>query len=403
MNTDLSTHASPSRRLRSPLLWSGITYWFFFGAIGTLSPFLGPYYRHLGLTGAQVGLLSAVPPIAIAVLAPIWGAAADRRGIHRRVLRIVIPPAAITIVLLTQVSGFVAILLLIALWAMLMAPVLPILDSYAITLSEAHGQSYGRLRLWGTLGYMLSVVGVGWWMRTAPRTSFLFVYVALLACLLLATVGLPASQNRTSSAGPRMQSNLKVLLRGQPALALLLVVSFLVSIGMSTLGNFFGIYITELGGTSAQIGLANAVLALSEIPIMLGAAWLQRKLGNPRMILLALVVYFARFILYSIAPSANWIILIQVLHGLSFAVYLVASIRLVYELSGKAQAATAQSVLASVMAIGNIVGAFANGFLLDHFGIAAIFWSASAAVLVALVLFGLGYRHIVMPAGSRRL
>jgi predicted MFS family arabinose efflux permease len=79
------------------------------------------------------------------------------------------------------------------------------------------------------------------------------------------------------------------------------------------------------------------------------------------------------------------------LHGLSFAVYLVASIRLVYELSGKAQAATAQSVLASVMAVGNIVGAFANGFLLDRFGIAAIFWSASAAVVAALALFAVGY------------
>ena len=390
-----------SAHLASPLLWSGVAYWFFFGGIGTLSPFLGPYYRQLGLTGAQVGLLSAVPPIAIALLAPIWGAAADRRGIHRRVVRIVIPPAAIAIILLAQVNSFVGILAIIALWAALMAPVLPILDSYAVTLSEAHGQSYGRLRLWGTLGYMLSVVGVGWWMRTAAHNSFFFVYVALLACLLLATVGLPASQNRASSAGPRMQSNLAALLRGQPALALLLVVSFLVSIGMSTLGNFFGIYITELGGTSAHIGIANAVLSLSEIPIMLGASWLQTRLGNPRMILLALIAYLVRFALYSIAPSANWILPIQVLHGLSFAVYLVASIRLVHVLAGKHQAATAQSVLASVMAIGNIAGAFINGFLLDRFGIAAIFWSASVAVLVALGIYLVGYHHIETSMGSR--
>lgn len=378
-------------RLTSPLLWSAVCYWFFFGGIGSLSPFLGPYYRHLGLSGAQVGLLSAVPPLAIALLAPIWGTAADRRGIHRRVLRIVIPPAIAVSLLLTQASGFLAIFALIALWAALMAPVAPILDSYAITISDAHGQSYGRLRFWGTLGYMLSVVLVGWWMRTAPHNAFLFVYVALLACLLLSTMGLPRSQNKANTAGPRIQTNLVALLRRQPALALLLVVSFLVAIGMSTLGNFFGIYITELGGTSAQIGIANAVLALSEIPIMLGAGWLQRKLGDPRLILLALAAYLARFILYSLAPSANWIIAIQPLHGLSFAVYLVASIRLVYVLAGKDQAATAQSLLASVMAVGNIAGAFANGFLLDHFGVAAIFWSASAAVLLALVLFGVGY------------
>ena len=395
INMESHLPATPTaRKIASPILWSGISYWFFFGAIGALSPFLGPYYRQLGLSGKQVGLLSAVPPIAIALLAPLWGALADRRGVHRRVLRLVILPGALMMTLLAYANGFPMVLLLLGLWATCMAPVLPILDSYAVTLSEAHGQSYGRLRLWGTLGYMVSVVAVGWWMRSAPRGSFLFVYVALLLCLLLATVGLPASQNKTSAAGPRLQSNLLALLRKQPALAIVLAVSFLVSIGMSTLGNFFGIYITERGGNSSLIGIANAVLALSEIPIMLWASHLQRKLGNPRLIVLALAAYALRFALYSIVPSAGWIIPIQLLHGLSYAIYLVASIRLVYQLGGKDQAATAQSLLASVMAIGNVVGAFLNGALLDRFGISAIFWSATVSVLVAMVIFLMGYRRV---------
>ena len=85
---------------------------------------------------------------------------------------------------------------------------------------------------------------------------------------------------------------------------------------------------------------------------------------------------------------------IQVFHALSYAIFLISSVRLVYDLAGRDNAATMQSVLAAAMALGNVLGALVNGFVADAFGIRAVFVVAMAANVVALCVVALGWRHL---------
>ncbi len=367
-----------------------LNYLFFFGAIGAFWPYLGPHLRSLGLSGTQIGTLSALPPIAVALLAPAIGAFADRRAQHRRVLRLLLLPCAFAVALLSQATGFAAVLALYVVWSASAAAIMPILDSYAITIGEAANTSYGRLRLFGTLGYMVAVMVVGWLLPVLPSGSFLLIYAGLLLMLVLISGGLPPSQTRAQAAGPVIRIDLRAVL-ARPALTAMLVVSFLTAVGMSTLGNFFGIHLSELGAGTALIGLANFIIALSEIPVLLAAGWLQRKFGNQRLIAIALSTYVVRYALYAVVPSAAWILPIQILHAPTYAIYLVASIRLVYDLAGRDQAATMQSVLAAAMAAGSVLGALLNGVLADIFGVRAVFWLASGANVVALIVFLVAY------------
>lgn len=371
----------------SALVWRmALNYLFFFGAIGAFWPYLGPHLRSLGLSGTQIGTLSALPPIAVALLAPAIGAFADRRAQHRRVLRLLLLPCALAVALLSQATGFAAVLALYIVWSASAAAIMPILDSYAITIGEAANTSYGRLRLFGTLGYMVAVMVVGWLLPMLPKGSFLLIYAGLLLMLVVTSGGLPASQTRAQAASPPMRIDLRAVL-AQPALAAMLAVSFLTAVGMSTLGNFFGIHMSELGAGTALIGVANFIIALSEIPVMLSAGWLQRKFGNQRLIAIALGAYVLRYALYAAVPSAEWVLAIQLLHAPTYAIYLVASIRRVYDLAGRNQAATMQSVLAAAMAAGSVLGALLNGALADAFGVRAVFWLASLANVVALGVF----------------
>ncbi len=375
-------------------LWAlGINYFVFFAAIGSFWPFIGPHYRHLGLNGAEIGILGTVQPISVALLAPLIGAFADRRSNHRLVYRLLLIPTALAAFLLYFAQGFVPVLLGMTLWAAASAATMPILDSYAVTFSEASQVPYGRIRLFGTLGFMVVVTAVGWVASMLPESTFLLIYAVLLLAASAAAGLLPATQTRARSSGAPLKFDLRDAAR-DPALAGILAIAFLTSIGQGTLGNFFGIFLSELGATAALIGLASAIVAVSEIPFLFGAGWLQERLGNARMIFVALVAYVARFALYALAPSAEFVLPVQILHGLTYAVFLIASVRMVYELAGRDRAATMQGVLAATLAAGSVLGAVVNGVVADLFGtVRPVFIVAAIGNVAAIVVFLAMYRR----------
>jgi MFS transporter, PPP family, 3-phenylpropionic acid transporter len=116
-------------------------------------------------------------------------------------------------------------------------------------------------------------------------------------------------------------------------------------------------------------------------------SWLTRRLGSRRLLVIALVAYSLRILLYGIVPSAGWVIAVQLLHGCSFGLYLLASVTLLHELVGEEFAATAQGLLASAMAFGQMTGAVISGILLDRIGIIMIFRLSVGLTLLALAVF----------------
>lgn len=368
-------------------------YFFFFAAIGAFWPFIGPHYRHLGLNGAEIGVLGTVQPISVALLAPLIGAFADRRSIHRRMFRLLLIPTALAAFLLYFAHGFVPVLLGMTLWAASSAATMPILDSYAVTFAETSQIPYGRIRLFGTMGFMVVVTGVGWISSMLPEGTFLLMYAALLLAASAVAGMLPATQTRTQASGISLKFDLRGALR-DPVLAGILVIAFLTAIGQGTLGNFFGIFLSELGATSAIIGLASAIVAVSEIPFLFGSGWLQARLGNARMILVALIAYVVRFALYAAAPTAEFVLPVQLVHGLTYAVFLIASVRMVYDLAGRDRAATMQGVLAAALAAGSVLGAVVNGVVADVFGtVRPVFVVAAIGNLLAIIVFVAMRRH----------
>ena len=109
--------------------------------------------------------------------------------------------------------------------------------------------------------------------------------------------------------------------------------------------------------------------------------------------MIALVMYCIRMLLYSIVPSAIWVLPVQLLHGFSFGIYLMATVTLLHQMVGSELAATAQGLLASAMAFGQVTGSLVAGILLDRIGIFTIYRWSVGVTLVALIVFTLGMRR----------
>jgi MFS transporter, PPP family, 3-phenylpropionic acid transporter len=363
-------------------------YFFQFGGIGAYSPYLTLYYRSLGLSGTDIGTLAAIQPLATAILAPSWGLVADRWGVHRIILRAGLIGGALIALLLLGATSFWQFLPLIALLAFFVSPTASLIDSYGVTISERRGVSFGAIRIWGSIGYIVATWVGGSLMGGTVSRWFLLAYATTLILACVSTLGLPVLKLR---AAKQVWSGAATVVR-QPAMIVLLLTFFLMSCATTPSYAFFGIYLTELGGTTALLGTASALSAVSELPIMVFGGWLLQRLGARPMLALALVVYTLRFALYSVLPVADWVLGIQLLHGLTFGLYLMSSITLMHQTLGKQFAATAQGLLSSTYAFGQITGALVGGALLDTVSVFVIFRIAAGVMFLALVVLLVGTR-----------
>lgn len=378
-------------------IWIRLAYWWYFSALGSLLTYITLYYQELGFSGLEIGILGTITPIAVAVCAPAWGMIADGFGAHRLVLRVGLLMLALLALTLAQTTNFWLILLINAGMGMFGSPIPAMLDSYSVTIGAQQQRSYGQLRLWGSFGYSVMTWLVGWWMGGSVTAAFLVAYAGSSLLALGSTLGLPRLSTRSSA--PAWQGMRTVL--GQPAMRVLLVTAFIATSSTGIVFNFFGIYVDALGGSAQLLGAANALSAICELPVLLFGAFLLDRFGSKRVLIFAVALYSLRFAAYTFVPSAPWIMPLQLLHGLTFGAFLMASVTLAYQLVGDEYAATAQGLLSSMSyGFGAIVGSLVGGALLDWIGIIPLYRVATLLMVVALAVLVFGLR-MVRPAAQQ--
>ncbi len=180
-----SVHVQPgSSRVSLAVSWA---YFWYYAAVGAFIPFAALYYRHLGFDGFQVGLLTALPSLGMALLGPFVGALADARNWHRIMLPLALFASAGVSLVVAQPETFIAIFPLIGLLAITTVPIPPLMDSYALTAAEGGKRSYGSMRVWGSLGYMLMTLAMGRLLGNELSPVVLDGYATALGIAVLGT------------------------------------------------------------------------------------------------------------------------------------------------------------------------------------------------------------------------
>ncbi|MDQ3856286.1 MAG: MFS transporter [Chloroflexota bacterium] len=380
-----------------PPAWMRASYWWYYAAIGAFTPFITLYYRGLGFSGVQIGVLAAIPPVATALLAPLLGAFADTRSAHGQVLRVSLGLTALVAILLSRAAGFPQVLGLVVLLGIAIAPIPSLLDGFGVTLSERHEIPYGRLRVWGSLGYTAAVWLIGWWMGGAVTVFFLLAYAGCILLTLGSGAGLPRITSGTSV--PILQGVSSVL--GNRRLLLLLAITYIVSTGTGMMYNYFGLYFFDIGGNARLLGTALALTSLSELPVMAFGGRLLHRLGPLTMLRIAIAAYIVRLAAYGTLTDPTWVLPVQLLHGLCFAMYLMASVTLAHRLAGRELAATAQGLLTGVsFGLGSLTGSLTGGVLLEQVGTMGIFRLATVGMVVALAVLLTSGRTLVPRSSS---
>lgn len=366
-------------------------YFWYFAAVGSIWPFAPIYYRELGLSGGQLGIMTALPSLAMALFGPLMGAVADARSIHRLMLCLGLGIAGLAALAATQASSFSSLLPAIGLLAIAAVPIPALLDSHALVIGEHTDIAYGRLRVWGSLGYVVTAMSVGLIVGSNVSAIFLAMYALCLAITLATVIGFPRIAERQSRP---LFGSLGILRRNRQ-LQLLLAVAFLAAIGSAAIGTFLGLRIQDLGASPGLVGGAFALSAVAELPVIAFSGWFLARFGPIRMIAFALIAYCIRFSANSVIEIPELILATQLLHGFTYGGFMIASVTLAHRIAGRRDAATAQTLLSAMaLGLGSIVGSLSGGLLLDRIGTQGIFAAAAGLMFITLILFLLGNRVV---------
>lgn len=384
-------------KLRGLYLVSGL-------AGGMLAPYLTTLFIHQGLSSRQAGWAMAIGTFASVIAQPLWGMIVDRYRSTRLVLGLSLAVPAL-IVFFYNSPVFAVVAFFYTCSTIFSAAQPPIADSYAVAAARAAGTSYGTIRSLASLGYALGGFAGGLYLSHFQITSLWLPYMFLGLLGVLAVFTLPEQTNRyvvTLS----FAEGLKKLVRNK-SFVLFLGGCFLINQTLTAFNSFFVVAFQSAGGSYQLSGIALMIASLTNVPAMLLAAFVIRKTGREKMMMLAAVAYIVRWGIQWLFPVPSVMIGIQVLHGLSFGFFYIAAVEYVAAAAGREMQATGQSVFNMVFAgFAGIAGNLLNGYLIEAGGVrlmhlACTVSAALGALLLFVVVAGSG-KEASTAAGQRR-
>lgn len=359
-------------------------YFFFFGAMGAMTPFLPIYYRSVGLSATEIALLLSVPPVMLFLSQPIFGPLADRSGHRGRLFARVTLCAGAAGGLVSLGSSLWSLLPLVALWSFFSGPLGPIADSIALGEVQRTGVSFPQLRLWGSVSFVVTST-LGGWLYNRIDLRWAFALYAGISLITLAMARrLPGDG---MSAASKSLPPLRTLFKN-PALTGFLLCSGLLQTTQAAHAAFLSIHIGNLGGSNSVVGLAWAIAATCEVPVWLYLARITRRVGAMPLLAISAFMYGIRWILVGLAPSAGVVLVLQVLQSCSFALFLPTAVVLVGELVPAELRTSGQALLTLVNSgIATVIGTLLAGRVVDLTSTSVLYRSAGVVALAA----GLGF------------
>ena len=360
-------------------------YFAYAGLFGTYAPL---WFQSLGYSTLAIGALASLQSSTRLLSPYAWGWLADHSGRRTLLLRIAVAGAlsSACCYLVPGPYGWIAAIT-VALF-ICTAGVVPISEAalahFVSSGATLDAGRYGRVRVWGSVGFIVTVAGSGALMQAWGVRSFPWMVIALLSLLLLAALRLPTI--REARHGSDVAKGVLSVLR-EPVVAWFFAGMFFTVMAHTALYAFFSLYLVSLGYSKTAVGLVWAAGVAAEVTwFWFQGRWLTR-LSAHAWLTLAAAVTALRFALVAAFGSVTWLLLLsQCTHALTFAAQHSACIVVINRhfpgrLRGRGQA------LYTVLGYGasGVVGGLAGGALSQALGFAAVFWGASAAGVVAVL------------------
>lgn len=352
-------------------------YFLYFGVMGVFLPYFNLYCYHLKFTGFEIGILSAIRSVALILTPLIWGSMADRFRFRRPIyiLCSFISTGIWAFYLFT--ADFWVMLVITIFYGIFYSPIISFLEAFAMDVLDTEKKSYGKLRGWGSIAFIITVIVLGKIIDLYSIEIILsLIFFGSLAQALI-SVKIPDIQIKKQTA---LFSKTKVLL--QRRVVIFLFCAFLMLVSHGTYYGFYSIHLENLGYDKTFIGIAWALASTAEIIVMIKSDSIFQRFSLDNVLFFSFMVAAFRWIALSFATSPVLILFLQVFHSVTYAMFHVASILYIDALTPNEAKTLGQAINNAVTyGLGLMVGFFINGYLFETLGSFTLFRMSSFIAL----------------------
>ncbi len=319
--------------------------------IGVHMPYLPVWFDWAGLSAYQIALLGAAPVFVRIFTIPIAGFLADRWGKTADLVMLLSWAALAGFLALSQMRSFGFMLLAVIYLACVWGPVFPLSETVAMGVIRRTGLDYGRMRLWGSVTFILTNLAGGWAVERfgAHTVVWLLVVLVLVSTLaahvLLAEVGKETAAHAKGQAGARRMSLADVasLARKRDFLLFLLATGAVQS--AHAVFYVFGILHWRSNGISAEVAAALwTVSIVFEIALFAYSAAVLKRLEPVTLIIMGCVAAIVRWFAMGLDPGLVALVPLQMSHALTFAASHIGAIHYMTRTVPEHQMGTAQAL-----------------------------------------------------------
>jgi PPP family 3-phenylpropionic acid transporter len=352
-------------------------YFFYYAFVGLFAPYWSLYLKSLQFSAIDIAILVAVQPVMRMVAPSLWGWLADHTGKRLLVVQVAATLSAMCYMGFFATTSFWGMFFVLASMGFFWSASMPLVEATTLTYLGKHSARYGRIRSWGSVGFIASVVGLGYALDHMAIHWLLWVGAVIELGIVLFARQIPPTEvlaHHTDS-----QPVKQIML--QSRVLALFGACFLMSVAHGAYYTFYSIYLVEHGYSKSAVGVMWALGVICERGVFFVMPWLVRRFGYTRILLVSFSAAVLRFMLIGWGVDLLLLLLIaQVLHAATFGAYHAASVGLVHEFFQGRHQSKGQALFGSLTyGAGGMLGGLASGPIWEHYG-ANVLYSCSAGV-----------------------
>ena len=361
-----------------------IFYFFYFAVLGALVPYWGLFLQNRGFSAIEIGQLMAIL-MATKIVAPnIWGWLGDHLGHRMMIVRVASLLSMIVFAAMYYSDGFWAIALVMILYSFFWNASLPQFEAVTFTYLKEKVARYARIRAWGSVGFIVTVVVLGVLVDAMGTEVVLSVVMLIFISIWLSslTVRDPAPE-----AHSEQQLSLWAVMR-KPAILAFFAAVFLMQMSHGPYYAFYSIFMEGHGYSKTLIGQLWALGVLAEVGLFIIMHQLLERWGARKVLIASLMLAAVRWLMIGYLPDSLLMLLIaQLLHAATFGTFHASAIHLVHHYFPGRLQGRGQALYSSVsFGAGGAIGALASGFSWEVLGAGASFALASGIALMGVVI-----------------
>ncbi len=374
-------------------------YFIYYFFVGAFVPYWGLYLKSEQFSPADIGILMSLFQISRIFAPNFWGWLADHTGKRAQWIKLTAFLGLCGFTAVFWAHGFYWLFFVMAALSLFTSSTLPLAESLTLAHLATTNGHYSSIRMWGSLGFIVAAVILGYLIDFTSIRSLLWFLLAVQMTLFVLTYTLPDAK-----VEPHAHDHFSIwqVIKQPNVLALLIGCALMVT-AHGVLYNFYSIYLSEHGYSKGMIGLLWAVGVICEIGIFMLMPKLMARYSLKTILLISLVLAVVRFTMIGLAvDNIVLLVLAQTLHAATFGSFHAASVEVITQFFNGKHQAKGQAIYNSVAyGIGGTIGGVAGGYALQCIGGEKTFMLAAIFPLLGLLVIGLGLKLTHNQKGSQ--